>query len=225
MGGTVAFAIKRDGKIQTREFGKSAVHALCSQAFFEGRGEIMEAWSHCPAQPFAPIQYGLIAVDFDAQWAGAIQGYAGVDNRIFFQTNEEGFRNEALELFEAGRLRGFRKEDWQVAEVAGSFDEFFEELRSYQKSVGSMSAQLLVDPPKGWVFEALDETENGWSDLVGKLLDLGWGFSDADMEAWVEFAKDQSMSPSIIGAAKSLAMREQLEKATIKPSRTHSRRF
>lgn len=78
MGGVVAIAVRRNGRVTVRETNTGMIPVLCqSLSFLRGEeGPAQEAWVSWPIVPFAPSGYGLVIIDADTQWLTSIQNYS-----------------------------------------------------------------------------------------------------------------------------------------------------
>lgn len=226
MGGSVAFSIKKDGIIRTVEAGKGATGAVCGVDLFIDPHSLDLGYEDGHSEPFAPIDYGLTAIDFDAKWVGSIQDYCGLNKALFYGTNQPDFRRHAFSLFEAGRLRGFLNEDRQeILLDAAGFDHWFDSFLSHQEKNATNSTFLLVDPPSGWVFKQFENNKSGWDEMVCNLLDRDWHFDAAALSGWEGFAEQKSLPASIVAAARSAISHEKLDQATPRPTTVVKRRF
>ena len=72
MGGFIAIAIKRQGKLTTRILPKYAAGGLARGDFFKKRGMFWSGWKQGEKSDFVPYGYGLVVIDFDKKWAAGI---------------------------------------------------------------------------------------------------------------------------------------------------------
>lgn len=222
MGGEVAFSIRKNGKQETREFSKQAASHISTADFFAGKGAVHEDWKKAVPRLFAPIDYGLVAVDYDHKWVGSVQDYTHLDTQFFsgirYRRETEHAKTELSKLFRAGRLlevKGF--EDVGLPGSDG-FDAWFSALMQASKSRDEHSLQVKVAPPKGWTVVHFPGNRQGWEEFTKHLVRRGWQFSDEDMSAWEEFAQHRDMGGFSIQSIRAQSIYEDLDSATITPS-------
>lgn len=229
MSGDVAFAVRRNGRVSTREFPKQAASHVKSVDFFEGKGDIWKEWNRIKAEPFAPIYYGLVVVDFDTKWIACRQSYTSLTKEYVYTGNKEELAD--LEgLWKAGRIEGYLdSEKGGVLVVPAknqSFKEWIKPFLPSKKGDATLDSLVAkVSPPEGWTVVEFNKDEKGWQDFVAALIDKDFKISPRDVEVWEAFFKEElNFQPGIMGPATSRNAAKEIETKTAKVSATRPRR-
>lgn len=226
MGGEVAFAIRRGGVQETRELAKYAASHIATADFFSMRGSVHRTWNKAPKVPFAPLGYGLVAVDFDRKWVGAIQNYTNMRTQYFhlFAPGEiENVKEELSKLHSAGRLVKI-KDVCGISPLPGSnFTEWFDTLVRRMRTHDANSFSVEVDPPKGWTVQSYTDDVIGWSEFVKDLSRSGWTFPASDIQSWKDYEHNGNPSAIAIEALVADAIHEDLDIATTTASSSRTR--
>ena len=229
MSGDIAFAIRRNGRVSTREFSKHAASHIKRVDFFEGKGDIWKEWNRIKAEPFAPIHYGLVVVDIDTKWIACRQSFTSLTKEYVYTGNKEDLA-DLEDLWKAGRIEGYLDREKGGALVVPAQNQTFKEwikpfLPSKKSETSLDSLVAKVSPPEGWTVVEFNNNEKGWQDFVGALLDKDFKLSPRDVEVWEAFFKEElNFPPEIIGQAISHNAAQEIEAKTAKVSTTHPRR-
>lgn len=214
MGGEVAVAIRRKGRVSTRVLYKARACELTSSRLFKMAGPVFDEWKSEPAAPMAPDNYGLVVIDYDQKWAGSIQGYTNTDAR-FVQMDDQEDRDDLRALWDEGRVLGLTEKQYQNSEFKNGFDAFVEKYNQLNPKEKWHSLQFYIAPPKGWEIERFDEDDQGWTKMVHKLLNLGFKFSDRDLAAWDSYFGDYERDLQV-GVLRAHWEANKIEKSTMK---------
>lgn len=218
MGGEVAISIRKKGQQETREFSKHAASEFSTQGFFQGKGLIHEEWKKLTPRQFAPIDYGLVAVDYDRKWVGSLQSYTNLDTHycagLLHRRDADQSKAELSKLFRAGRLVSLKGIEGAGLPGDEGFDPWFQQLIALAKKQNVNFFTAKTAPPRGWIMEEFPNNKQGWEAFTKKLVGGGWEFSDEDIAAWEAFADYRDMGGFSIQSIRAQSMYEQLDDAT-----------
>lgn len=200
MAGSVAFAVRKNGKVSTTVLSKRAAEHVNRVDFFEEKGEL---WSHLTARGkdlFAPSEYGLIVADFDEKWVGAVQGYS-LFNQFNLSLREPSSISDLQDLWDAGRVVKLSVNGNSLS--ASQHFDLKEVIDLLVSKDGSDQSIIHVEskPPSGWTLENYSNNQDGWSDFVSKLGKLGVDISKKDLPEWVEYFNAHQLPTTILGKA------------------------
>ena len=218
MGGEVAFAIKKNGRLATKEFSKYAATNITRVDFFAGKGGLWKEWEKDPrVEVFAPIDYGLVVVDFDAKWVGGIQNYTGLTSRYIYLSDEDEIKNLKA-LWKMGRVESIQG-DRGVSPSPFPSEEKFQSWLDKQKKLsragcGPISIKAEISPPTGWQVVDFEKDAKGWAEFVACLVERGFDISDKDVPAWERFLGDKGLPLEIIASAVAHKTSEMLDANT-----------
>ena len=218
MGGEVAFAIRRAGKQETREFSKHAASQVCTADFFSNKGPFHQEWPTMPKVAFAPIDYGLVAVDFDQRWIGSVQDYTHMDTQFFsgllYRGEGAKAKVELGKLLAAGRLKGLSDIEGVELPDGQDFDAWFKHLMKQARKQQAHALRAQVAPPKGWTIEHHPNSKEGWSAFVKDLARHGWEFSSRDIAQWEEYGRSREFAGLAINALVAQVAFEDIDQTT-----------
>jgi hypothetical protein len=220
MGGEVAFAIKRNGRVSVRELSKYAACQVTRGDFFEERGELWSEWKRTRAQPFAPIHYGLVVVDFDAKWVGGIQSYTSFDKRYVY-VSEKGDIADLETVWNQGRIKSGQsdQEAPSIPSQETSFHEWLDPLLLKKGRAGGFhSITVAVAPPKGWEIESFSKNEAGWRSFIDALLQRDFKITAREIPVWEEFFKYEEIPVETAGRTVADHVARKLEANTKRPT-------
>ena len=224
----VCIAIRRDGKQQARILHKRAPSAVAHAELYENRGSFLADWKEASKHIVAPVDYGLVVVDFDQKWAAGIQDCVSLDACYFYGTNDPEVKEEMRALWNQGRIEGFRESSQDIVSTPQkTFPAWWKALQAYQKQTDrTTSICLKVAPFPGWTVHGYDNDQLGWSTFARELLARHWTFSKREMQGWTDFAAEHGFSVDPMGQGRAEFAAGHLEGATV-PARNApaTRRF
>lgn len=212
MGGSVAFAVRKDGVVKTYHPSKHAASHVALGLLYEGQGEMHDfLQEHSGKEDFAPYGYGLVIMDFDQKWAAGIQGYTDLETSYVYFSRDRDL-DELRCLWRQGRVGGqisnYSEKEKPIKE------KDVEKYIARQIKEHVMAAQILVHPFPGWTVEAFDETEEGWEQFLAEIVKRGFSFSARDEAQWALHLQEHEMDQNLVGKVRSVFDQETLDRAT-----------
>lgn len=180
----LAVAVRENGVVQTRLVHKHCVgHAFPLEAL-EKKGVLWEAFQQGEAVAFAPIDYGLVVIDFDTKWMGGFNGYSRLD-RYYVSLEDKDQRAFLKQVFSQNRILGSASDE-KLPPAKGSFPKW---VSAVKKAIGGYAlAKLFIAPPPGWVcqdFGRMYSDSEAWGNLFLELSEKGFDMNDTAL--WLDF--------------------------------------
>lgn len=180
----IKFVAKRNGKWSARLIEKQVVDLLHSQELFDGTSWLDQEWNECFTVPVAPsIGYGMVIVDFDDRWIGAMQRYTSASEVYVLAHEVDGLKDR----WEAGRIE-------DPALQFNTFDDFKAHLKHKEMAPNFSYHTIPLSPPNGWNtvdFHRSLEGDESAAALFNSLVNAGYHFTDDDIEGWRDFLDDE----------------------------------
>ncbi len=207
MGGLVCVALRQNGETTAKVMSTFQADSLFWKRGFFSNPKLP---SKLAAKPFAPEDYGIIAIDADNRWVGSLQGYSTLATMSPLTIQQELNLATAVATAMAGKtlvlktfcrpMEGgqsfhhptpFTVPSGQIGalELRQALDQATDQARR------ELEAQRLVDLdtwkqvsqqlPAGWTIDHFDELQDaGWMALCSKLVDLNWLPSEEELQQW-----------------------------------------
>lgn len=223
MGGSVNIAV-RNGDIRTFSFSKQTLHSLAEPGFFEGSHAFWDGWKDGDTECCAPIDYGLVAIDYVTQWIGNIQNYTCLDCIYQDGWGAKSASDDRQEMLI--KMRAL----WDNSQIIGiwnnviprhaipvetnDFDAWIASVDKYATKLRRNTVPIQVGLPAGWSMSAYKNDEFGWRHFANDLVTRGWNLNPQDILAWEAYAKSRDLPCNIIAAGQSRQDQQKLESST-----------
>lgn len=153
---------------------------------------------YAPYPFFAPMEYGLVVIDYQNNKVYSAQGYSSfvskINNAMIIQDlkhkEDKQFWKELCEkkllIFEKYYKANNNDENYEgeIVNQQISFEELADLLNKNRTEKNYLQFKINVEP---WEFIRFEETLKGFTEFKEKLLSEGFDFSDEDEKNWSDY--------------------------------------
>ena len=207
MGGLVCVALRKNGETTAKVMNTWQADSLFWKRNFFANPKLPIIRE---SKPFAPDDYGIIAIDADNRWVGSLQGYSTLATISPLTLQQDAQWAEKVAKAMAGKTLVLKT----FCEPAGGGQAFHHPTpftvpsgkigaadllkalnKASEQAQQELKANHLVDLdtwkqvsqqlPSGWTIDHFDELEDsGWNGLCSKLVELNWLPSEQELDQW-----------------------------------------